>query len=462
MLRAKQNWITVASFAAVCVLFTVITFFLTSGQSFLFSFITAAIVLCILTITGSALNRSLLSKIEYKVLYESETGLLNRFIERIRFCYTLDDFIRAVSDICENEGGISVLYVDKAENQVLYNSSSYIACAEQTKQKLDLNFPAEWADGYYFFDGELGLVSKSRQARGFFIASDKRHLYFFCRYVHLFDEVIFPRLFAEIKHFQLSEKTFTGMSEISSLSKEWASLADTQRSFLQIELPKINKLDMAAYYRPLVNISGDYYQVFPISDHKTLVMLGDVSGKGLAAALLMGVIMNTVRILKNKEDLNEIIFSVDKAIKGMHLQDKYTVMFLALIDTAQMNITYVNASMADPVIISRAPDGGRLRFLKSNASLVGIIDMEPITPVVQKLYTGDVLFIASDGVSEAMNEEGVELGTTEQFERVLKKSFVKTARNFVNDVVDLVFVHSGIKHLRDDVSIVAVKIGASV
>ena len=102
MLRAKQNWITVASFAAVCVLFTVITFFLTSGQSFLFSFITAAIVLCILTITGSALNRSLLSKIEYKVLYESETGLLSRFIERIRFCYTLDDFIRAVSDICEN------------------------------------------------------------------------------------------------------------------------------------------------------------------------------------------------------------------------------------------------------------------------------------------------------------------------------------------------------------------------
>ena len=118
--------------------------------------------------------------------------------------------------------------------------------------------------------------------------------------------------------------------------------------------------------------------------------------------------------------------------------------------------------MADPVLISRSPDGGRLRALKSNASLVGIIDMEEITPKVQKLYTGDMLFIASDGVSEAMNENGVELGNTEQYERLLKKSFVKSARAFITDVSDLVIAFSGDGRIRDDITMLAVKVGEAV
>ena len=90
-------------------------------------------------------------------------------------------------------------------------------------------------------------------------------------------------------------------------------------------MPKIDKLSVAAYYRPLVNVSGDYYSVLPISPTKTLLMLGDVSGKGLAAALVMGLVMNTVKILGDKENLPAMIRAVDKAIKGMKLQDKYGV-----------------------------------------------------------------------------------------------------------------------------------------
>ena len=117
--------------------------------------------------------------------------------------------------------------------------------------------------------------------------------------------------------------------------------------------------------------------------------------------------------------------------------------------------------MSDPVIISRSLEGGRLRYLKSNASLVGIIAMEDIEPAEEKLYTGDMLLIASDGVSETMNETGIELGETDQYERLLKKSFVKSARSFINDISDLVFAYSG-GQIRDDITMLAVKVGESV
>lgn len=461
MLKQKQALVTVLSFIIACILFTLITFALTKNAGFVFSWVTAFIFLCVLFIIRHNVNRFLSERLERTILYEGDTGLLARFIERVRFSYTLDDFIKSVCDVCEDEGGISVLYVDKSENRILYGSPSHIASREETLQRLNLNFNTDWKDGYYFFDGDMGLVSDTSAARGFFLVSEKRHVYFFCRYTRLFDKVIFEKLFEEFKRFQLCEKTITKMSEISSLSKEWALLADTQKSFLPQILPKIPKLDIAAYYRPLVNVSGDYYTVLPISEEKNLVMLGDVSGKGLAAALIMGLVMNTVKILKDKENLRSIIISVDKAIKSMNLDDKYTVMFIGLIDTKKMTVKYINASMSDPVIISRSLEGGRLRYLKSNASLVGIIAMEDIEPAEEKLYTGDMLLIASDGVSETMNETGIELGETDQYERLLKKSFVKSARSFINDISDLVFAYSG-GQIRDDITMLAVKVGESV
>ena len=462
MLKTKQISVKIGLFIGACVSFAVVAFFLTWNSGILFSFVAASLIVCIFFIARNAADIFFSERIERKGLYDGETGLLSQFIERLRFSYTLDDFIQAVRDVCEDRGGISVLYVDKDENRILYNSPSHIASAGETIEKLALNFGADWEEGCYFFDGELGLVSDPAASRGFFIAADRRHAYFFCRYTRLFDPIIFPKLVDEFKRFQLCEKTIAKMSEISSLSKEWALLADTQKTFLPQTMPKIKRLDIASFYRPLVNVSGDYYTVLPVTNEKTLVMLGDVSGKGLSAALIMGLVINTVKTIKNKENLSLLVSSVDKAIKSMSLEDKYTVLFVAIIDTRQMTLEYVNASMADPVLISRSPDGGRLRALKSNASLVGIIDMEEIKPNVQKLYTGDMLFIASDGVSEAMNETGVELGNTEQYERLLKKSFVKSARAFITDVSDLVFAFSGEGRIRDDITMLAIKVGEAV
>ena len=224
------------------------------------------------------------------------------------------------------------------------------------------------------------------------------------------------------------------------------------------KMPGVDHLKLAAYYRPLINVSGDYYTVLPISRSKTLLMLGDVSGKGLAAALVMGLVMNTVKILENKDDLPNMIRAVDKAIKGMKLQDKYTVVFIGIVDTDKMMLRYINASMSDPIIISRAPEGYRIKPLTSNCSVVGIIELDDLVVAEQRLFRGDVILMASDGVSEVMNDEGVELGNTPLYQNTLKTSASKSPKEFVDDIVNLILSYNGGKKLRDDVTMLVAKV----
>lgn len=424
----------------------------------LFPFITAAIVFSMICAVVAGSRENLLEAIQHKDLFTKETGILSEFIEKIRFCYSLDDFYEAISSVLEMKGDCSVLFIDKEKNYVLYNSPDRLSCSKTVMDKLELNYHEDWAEGYFFMGEEFGIVTNQSQARGFILSEAKKHLYVFCRYTRLFDSKIYQQLFDEFSRFQKRALTISSLAEIASLSREWKQLADTQQSFLPLNMPKIDKLSLAAYYRPLVNVSGDYYSVLPITPTKTLLMLGDVSGKGLAAGLVMGLVMNTVKILGNKEDLPAMIRAVDKAIKGMKLQDKYTVLFIGIVDTEKMTIRYVNASMSDPLIITNSPSGYRIKPLTSNCSLVGIIDIDDVDVAEQRLFRGDVILMASDGVSEVMNEDGVELGDTELYEKTIKKSAAKSPKEFIDDVVNLIMDYNGGKKLRDDVTMLVAKV----
>ncbi len=464
MYQKRRCATLLASDVILLVLLLVLTFFLipayNSGTPYssLFVVITAAFVFLSISMMFTRLRRFFVDYFDSKALNTGETSLLTKFIDRLRFCYSLDDFYEIVADILEKEGDCSVLYVDRSKNYVLYNSPDRLTCAESTMEALELNFGSDWKSGLYYMGENFGVVTTPKSARGFFLVNGNYHLYVFCRYTKLFEPMIFNNLFAEFKRFQSRAQTISDLSEIASLSKEWQQLADTQQSFLPPEMPKIAHLSVSAYYRPLVNVSGDYYSVLPISETKTLLMLGDVSGKGLAAALVMGLVMNTVKILENKEDLPNMIRAVDKAIKGMKLQDKYTVLFLGIVDTEKMVIRYVNASMSDPLIITNSPGGYRIRPLTSNCSLVGIIDLDDVEVSEQKLFRGDVILMASDGVSEVMNEEGVELGDTKLYKDTITGSAKKHPKEFIDDVVNLVLTYNGNKKLRDDVTMMVAKV----
>lgn len=426
--------------------------------SFLGRFVTATVVFFVASFSSSILSRFVWGVQTKKVFQIQDSRLIVKFIERLRFSYTIEDLIESIQDVLEFEADCSILFVNKENNYVIYNSPTQIAVNPETLDKLTHNFPKTWSEGFYLFDEKLGLVSDFNTARGFFLSFEKKHFYVFCRYMKVFDSSIFDTLFYEFISFNKRTKTIAQLTAISELSKEWDMVAQTQASFLPLNLPEIPKLDVATYFRPLVNVSGDFYDVLPLDEYRTLFLLGDVSGKGLASALIMGVIMNTVKILDNKDDLPSVIKAIDLAIKSMRLEDKYAVLFIGIVDTQKMRIKYVNASMADPIILTRAPDGYKIRPLHSNCSLIGIIDLEEIVPEEQALYSGDVILMASDGVSEVMDDSGVELGDTELYLSTVKNSAHKAARHLVNDIASLVFEYVGNNKIRDDVTMLVAKV----
>lgn len=463
MYKTKRRVIYFIINAAVLLLSVIVSILIVlkgsdSRSIFVYFGIPAVIFLSFL-VAGSSIRRHADNFLRVKNLESGYTAYINKFIDALRFCYSFDDFYKQISEILELQADCAVLFIDREKNYVLYNSPDRISSYYTTRDVLSNNFPAGWKDGFYYLGNKYGIVSSYRQARGFFICYQGKQFFVFNRYTMLFDTEIYSKLTEEFFRFIERTKIISNLSEISSLTKEWEQLADTQVSFLPHDIPNIPHLKIATYYRPLVNVSGDYYSILPIDSSKTLLMLGDVSGKGLPAALIMGLVMNTVKIIENKEDLVALIQAVDSAIKGMHLQDKYTVLFLGIVDTEEMKIRYVNASMSDPIVLSRAPDGYRIKELTSSASVVGIIDIDDVHVNEMRLFRGDTILLATDGVSEVMDDNGVELGDTEEYIQTLKSSAAKQPQQFVEDIVDLIMRYNGDKRLHDDVTMMVAKVG---
>lgn len=466
MYRSRRRIALISVYILIGLLFTFLAVFLIpqtkpndfAEHSNTFTIIVSSVLFCLLALTGSIVYGSLRVHLEKTSLNTNETAFLSQFIDRIRYSYSLEDFYNAISTILEETADCSVLYIDSKTNFVRYNSPNRLTSSQATIEKLSHYYPDDWDEGYFFLQDELGVTSKTDDARGFFLSTNGQHLFVFCRYTHLFDDEIYGRLLEEFARFQARANIIANLSEISELSKEWESLAQVQKSFLPQTLPDVKRVKFGAYFRPLINVSGDYYTVLPINEHKTFIMLGDVSGKGMAAALVMGLVLNTVKIREDKEDLPGMLNAIDRAIKGMSMQDKYTVLFMGIIDTQRMTIRYINASMSDPIIVTRSPDGYRIKPLASNNPIVGIIPIDDVEVAEQRLFSGDLILMATDGVSEVMNEEGVELGDTEYYTDTIKKSASKDPEQFIEDIVELVIDYNGNKKLRDDVTMLVAKI----
>ncbi|MEW6566459.1 PP2C family protein-serine/threonine phosphatase [Gracilinema caldarium] len=457
MYRRITKTLEISTLIISMALFGILTPLLSRELSFLGILLVAGTAFILLRFFYDKSNQRINDFLKDLFFNRGETRLLVNFVDRLRFCFTIGDLISAFREILEKRADGTIMFLDMTKRYMVYNSPTIIGMDQHVFDELVRHYEG-WKDGIYFFDDNLDLVSNHRKSRGFFVVSGNLHCYVFMRYVRNMDEEIFPQIFSEYANFLKRNETIEKMFAIAAVSKEWSMVAETQRAFLPKKLPDIPKVELASYFRPLVNVSGDYYDVLPIDGDRTLLLLGDVSGKGLAAALIMGIVVNTIRIMEKKDDLELVVRTVDAAIKGMKLQDKYTVLFLGLLDTKKMELSYVNASMADPLIISETKAGRQIRRLGSNCSVIGILDLDTVGVDTVKLLPGDVILMASDGVSEVSNEQGEMLGDTEGWIDFVVDESRGPVQEFLQKLSDLVFKHAAGTKLRDDVTVLVAKV----
>jgi phosphoserine phosphatase RsbU/P len=184
---------------------------------------------------------------------------------------------------------------------------------------------------------------------------------------------------------------------------------EVQERLFPQEYPTIPGLDYAGACRPALGVGGDYYDFIPMSNGGLGFTIGDVSGKGIPAALLMATLRAFLRgqVIDHETDLSAVIANLNRLVFESSAPNRYATFFLGVFDTASRVLNYVNAGHNAPIVICR---GGEVVRLEAGGSVVGLMRSGSWVQNRVKLETGDLLVAFTDGISEAMNHTDDEWG----------------------------------------------------
>ncbi len=239
-----------------------------------------------------------------------------------------------------------------------------------------------------------------------------------------------------------------------SLLKEIELAAHVQRFFLPSGKPAIAGLEIAGMMQPARGVGGDYYDYIPIDAHTTKVIIADVSGKGVPAALLMSATAAAMRLEANRNrNMLQQMERLNTEIGAVSAAEQYVTMLVAEIDTNKRIIHYVNCGH-NPGLLFRAKTGTLIR-LNSSCPPIGLSTEEICELSSEDLMAGDVLVFYTDGVTEAGNRRGEEFGEERLAATVLRSSSLSAedlSNNIYNAAADFCA-----DDFNDDLTILVVK-----
>jgi serine phosphatase RsbU (regulator of sigma subunit) len=206
--------------------------------------------------------------------------------------------------------------------------------------------------------------------------------------------------------------------ERERLEREQQVASEIQQRFLPAAAPVVDGYELQGISFPCYEIGGDYYDFIQRDDGKLIVALGDVSGKGTAAALLMSSLHAAVHAQADAHDsIVKTIAAVNRYLVESIPPNRFVTLFYAELDPKNGSLTFLNAGHNPPLIVHT---GGTMEQLASGGLPLGIMSDAEFREGHTKLHAGDVLVIYSDGVSEAVNPNGEEFGPTRLYETVAR------------------------------------------
>src|SRR5215467_11302089 len=196
----------------------------------------------------------------------------------------------------------------------------------------------------------------------------------------------------------------------SRLSEEFElqEAAQIQRALLPARLAAPEGLTIAAATRSVRNVSGDYYDVIRLDEHRSAICIADVMGKGVGAALLMSNLQAAVRMLAPQmTDPSELCVRLNQTISTNGVPGKFITFFYCIVDTLAMRITYTNAGHNWPMLVR---NDGSCERLKTDDVVLGTSWKWNYRQREIALRTGDRLVLFTDGISESADIAGNEFG----------------------------------------------------
>jgi len=230
--------------------------------------------------------------------------------------------------------------------------------------------------------------------------------------------------------------------------------AQVQRLFLPSGKPAIDGLEIAGMMRPARGIGGDFYDYIPIDAHTIQVVIADVAGKGVPAALLMAATAAALRLEANRDrNMLQQVERLNTEIGAVSNPEQYVTLLVAEIDTHKRIIHYVNCGH-NPALLFRAKTGALTR-MDSSCPPIGLSPDEICELASANLIVGDVLVFYTDGVTEAENRLGEEFGM-ERLSTLVHRGSSLSAEELMIDIYNTAADFCG-DDFNDDVTILVVK-----
>ncbi len=239
-----------------------------------------------------------------------------------------------------------------------------------------------------------------------------------------------------------------------SLLKDVELAAEVQRLFLPSGKPAIAGLEIAGMMLPAQGVGGDYYDYIPIDAHTTQIVIADVAGKGVSAALLMSATAAGMRLEANRNrNMLQQVERLNTEIGAVSDSEKYVTLLVGEIDTNKRTMHYVNCGH-NPALLFRAKTGTFTR-LDSSCPPIGLASEEICELSSEDLVAGDVLVFYTDGVTEAANRLGEEFGM-ERLSATVRSGSLLSAEDLMTSIYNAAADFSG-DDFNDDVTILVVK-----
>ena len=242
--------------------------------------------------------------------------------------------------------------------------------------------------------------------------------------------------------------------EQKRLANELAVASEIQLRLHPASPPAIPGYDMIGVSFPCYEVGGDYFDFIEKKDGRYVVALGDVSGKGTGAALLMSSVHAAVRAqATTRLSASEVVGEINQYIYDNTPSNRFVTLFYSELDPRSHQLNYITAGHNSPLLVRTT---GEVTTLDIGGFPVGITPFADYREGWAELTPGDVLVIYSDGVTESLNEEGEEFGEARLIE-IVQKNRGRTAAGLRDRIDEALAKFVGKAKTVDDLTLVIVK-----
>jgi sigma-B regulation protein RsbU (phosphoserine phosphatase) len=267
-------------------------------------------------------------------------------------------------------------------------------------------------------DRVMGVMDLESERIGYFTDDHVRTL-----------ALLAPQIATSVENARLYEELATRERR---MEEDLKAARELQRVLLPDATPEIDGLEAAVRLRPARGISGDIYDVFEHNDRQTVIAIGDVSGKGAAAALYGSLMSGLLRTLApRRRRPAELLKALNEALIERRVESRYVTLCVLLWDPATRQIVMANAGALPPMICR----GGEILKIRVEGVPLGLLDAREYEEVPFQAEPGDLIVLYSDGITDQLNAAGTEYGRR-RLAGVVRETFDRPAASVIGAIFE--------------------------